>query len=289
MRELVGVVMAVVAACGGGGTKTTGVPENSAPQDCASTAAAITRVLAADSKQTVTPAVKTDVEKRCTDDKWTAEARTCLLGATTGEALHDCGYRNLTGLQQDNLNKATATLTSMNVDQVFADMTKFKDQLCACKDAACAQKVSDDMTKWSQELTKREKDPPKLTEEQTRRAADIGEQMGNCMQTAMGASQPPAPPLTVTGIDPAIGDPAGGTYVKINGASFIADGARNVKVYFGSKQGSVIRFASDSELIVEAPAGKAGETVDVLIIFEPGGEKKIVKAFTFEKPKKKKK
>ena len=87
--------------------------------------------------------------------------------------------------------------------------------------------------------------------------------------------------LKVTGIEPDKGDVEGGTYVRIKGNRFIADGARNAKVYFGSRQGTVVRFASDSELIVEAPGGKANETVDVLIIFEPGGELKIPKAFTF--------
>ena len=87
--------------------------------------------------------------------------------------------------------------------------------------------------------------------------------------------------LKVTGIDPEKGDVEGGTYVRIKGNRFIADGARNAKVYFGSRQGTVVRFASDSELIVEAPGGKPNEIVDVLIIFEPGGELKIPKGFTF--------
>jgi hypothetical protein len=87
--------------------------------------------------------------------------------------------------------------------------------------------------------------------------------------------------LKVTGIEPEKGDVNGGTYVRIKGNRFIADGARNAKVYFGSRQGTVIRFASDSELIVEAPGGKPNEKVDVLIIFEPGGELKIAKGFEF--------
>jgi hypothetical protein len=87
--------------------------------------------------------------------------------------------------------------------------------------------------------------------------------------------------LKVTGIDPEKGDAEGGTYVKIYGNRFIADGTRNAKVYFGSRKGTVVRFASDSELIVEAPGGKPGETVDLLVIFEPGGELKISKAFSF--------
>jgi len=91
--------------------------------------------------------------------------------------------------------------------------------------------------------------------------------------------------LKVTGIEPEKGDVDGGTYVRIKGNRFIADGPRTTKVYFGtgasSRQGTVIRFASDSELIVEAPGGKPGEKVDVLIIFEPGGQLKIKDGFTF--------
>lgn len=87
--------------------------------------------------------------------------------------------------------------------------------------------------------------------------------------------------LKVTGIEPEKGDIEGGTYVRIKGNRFIADGARNAKVYFGSRQGTVVRFASDSELIVEAPGGKPNEQVDVLIIFEPGGELRIPHGFTF--------
>jgi hypothetical protein len=292
MRELVAIALSVIAACGSGGTKQNTVPENNAAVDCPSTAAVITRVLAAEQKQPEPTAVKTEVAKRCTEDKWTAEARNCLVASNTGQALHDCGYKTLTQEQQDKLDKTTAELTSLNVERVLDDMAKFKDQLCACKDAQCAQKVSDDMTKWSVELTKKEKDPPQLTEAQQKRAAGLGAEMGNCMQTVMGGAAggaAPAAPLSVTGIDPPRGDVAGGTYVKLTGTSFIAEGARNVKVYFGSKQGTVIRFASDTELIVEAPGGKANETVDVLLVFDPGGEMKLPKAFTFEKPKKKKK
>jgi hypothetical protein len=88
--------------------------------------------------------------------------------------------------------------------------------------------------------------------------------------------------LKVTGIEPEVGNTEGGTYVKIKGNRFIADGARNAKVYFGSRQGTVVRFASDSELIVEAPGGKKDEKADVLIIFEPGGELKIANGFRWE-------
>jgi len=89
------------------------------------------------------------------------------------------------------------------------------------------------------------------------------------------------PRLSVTGIAPDKGDADGGTYVRIQGTRFIADGPRSAKVYFGARQGTVVRFASDRELIVEAPGGKANETVDVLILFDPGGQLKIPNGFTF--------
>jgi hypothetical protein len=95
------------------------------------------------------------------------------------------------------------------------------------------------------------------------------------------ASADPAHKLSVKAIDPKQGDVDGGTYVKITGSDFLDDGPRNAKVYFGSHQGTVVRFASDSEMIVEAPGGNAGSAVDVLVIFEPGGERKLPHAFTF--------
>lgn len=87
--------------------------------------------------------------------------------------------------------------------------------------------------------------------------------------------------LKVTGIEPDRGDVQGGTLVNIKGNGFIDGGTHNAKVFFGKAQGTVVRFASDSELRVQAPGGKANDTVDVLIVFEPGGEIKLPKAFTF--------
>src|SRR4051812_3878510 len=88
--------------------------------------------------------------------------------------------------------------------------------------------------------------------------------------------------LQVNSIDPDRGDVEGGTYVRIKGNGFLNDDKgnptpANAKVYFGARQGEVVRFASGSEIIVQAPGGKPNETVDVLIIFEGRGEKKIEK------------
>lgn len=152
---------------------------------------------------------------RCVEDRWTAEARTCLVRA------------------------------------------KSKKDFEAC---------------WEHGLT----------DDQRHKADHVGEavvEAGRKAKKHRGDAGGTA--LQVTGLEPPNGDAAGGTYVLIRGHRFIEDGPRNAKVYFGSRQGNVIRFASDSELIVEAPGGNAGDTVDVLVIFEPGGELKLPKAFTF--------
>jgi hypothetical protein len=93
-------------------------------------------------------------------------------------------------------------------------------------------------------------------------------------------------PLSITRIDPNEGDFMGGSFIRIYGNRFTKDGARSAKIYFGSRQAPPPRFVSDTEMYVEAPGGKLGETVDMLIIFEPGGEKKIPQAFTYVELKK---
>lgn len=92
------------------------------------------------------------------------------------------------------------------------------------------------------------------------------------------------PKLKVTGIDPSDGDFAGGERVTIQGNRFTKDGIRIAKVYFGNKTAEVIKFEGDDKLIVKAPGGTAGETVDILIIFEPGGEITLKQAFTYTVP-----
>ena len=89
------------------------------------------------------------------------------------------------------------------------------------------------------------------------------------------------PKLMVTGIDPDKGDTEGETYVRIKGNRFIADGPRSAKVFFGGRPGRVIRFESDSEMVVQPPGGKPNEVVDVLIVFDPGGTLKIANGFRF--------
>ncbi|MEJ7599085.1 MAG: IPT/TIG domain-containing protein [Kofleriaceae bacterium] len=87
--------------------------------------------------------------------------------------------------------------------------------------------------------------------------------------------------LKVTNLDPDYGDAAGGAYVTVRGNRFLADGPRTAKVYFGTTQGSVVQYDTDHSMTVRAPSGEVGKTVDVLIVFEPGGEIRIKNAFKF--------
>ena len=95
----------------------------------------------------------------------------------------------------------------------------------------------------------------------------------------------------MTSIEPAKGASDGTSYVHIYGNRFLTDAngndaPTNAKIYFGGVQGRIQRFPNDSEMVVLAPPGKAGDTVDLLIIFEGRGEITIPKAFTYyDKPK----
>jgi hypothetical protein len=87
--------------------------------------------------------------------------------------------------------------------------------------------------------------------------------------------------LMVTGLDPERGDAAGRTTVRIKGNRFTVDGPRTAKVYFGGRPAEVTGFENDNTLVVVAPGGKANEVVDVLIVFDPGGQLKIPGGFRF--------
>ncbi len=101
------------------------------------------------------------------------------------------------------------------------------------------------------------------------------------------ADQPPPPAdndepsgLLVTDLYPSRGLPEGGTFVVIRGTSF-TDDDRTARVRFGTREATVIRVESNTELIVQAPAGTG--TVDVVLTFAPGGERTLPGAFTYAK------
>jgi hypothetical protein len=91
--------------------------------------------------------------------------------------------------------RANARTPLSEAEQTLQAMEDFADRFCNCHDAQCAQTVMDDLTRWSQDVVRSKSEPPKLSEDEARRAADVGERMGRCMQSAMaGSTSPPPPP-----------------------------------------------------------------------------------------------
>ena len=101
----------------------------------------------------------------------------------------------------------------------LAKMTEFKDKMCKCADKACTDKVTEEMTKWGQDMAKEAGDKPAApSEDDAKKLASITEEMTKCMTKAMmaGAPTPPAPTPAAPPAggdkpaDPAAAPPAGG-------------------------------------------------------------------------------
>jgi hypothetical protein len=71
-------------------------------------------------------------------------------------------------------------------DSVIQVMEQLAEDMCACRSSQCAHGVMDEVTRWSQERRKNSEEPPKLSDEDEARAAELGERMGTCLQNAMG-------------------------------------------------------------------------------------------------------
>ncbi|HEX5062553.1 MAG TPA: hypothetical protein VFV99_24440 [Kofleriaceae bacterium] len=79
-----------------------------------------------------------------------------------------------------------------NAGAAIAKMTELKDEMCKCKDAACAQDVSARMQKWASEQPEEQKNR-KPSDAERKQLAAIGDEIGKCMATAMTAAPPPPP------------------------------------------------------------------------------------------------
>lgn len=204
---------------------------------------------------------------KCEQDEWSAAMRSCISEVTDEPGVGAC------------LKKyAKRGKDHPQPDDALAQMEEFARDICACRDKTCADHVTKAMTRWGEEMAKSRDQPAKVDDQMAKRMADVTERYVACMSKLTNET---TTALAVNEVEPANGDADGGTYVRLVGIGFTAEGPRNAKVYFGARQGTIVRFASDSELIVQAPGGKVGETVDVLVIFDPGGERKLPQAFTF--------
>ena len=73
-------------------------------------------------------------------------------------------------------------------------MHKFSDEMCLCRDAMCAQKVNDEMTKWAQEPGRsKQLNDVKPSEDQMNDIMAVTKRMTDCIAKANGAGSPPPP------------------------------------------------------------------------------------------------
>ncbi|MEO8844370.1 MAG: hypothetical protein ABI704_22490 [Kofleriaceae bacterium] len=110
----------------------------------------------------------------CELSSWNATTKSCVANAKTQSAVDTC-TEGLAGAHRH-----------LEMEEAMKKLTEFKDQICACTDSACAQRVSDGMTSWGQDQARENHEPAKMNEEETKKVTQIGEQMGKCMQKAMG-------------------------------------------------------------------------------------------------------
>src|SRR5262245_42288068 len=78
----------------------------------------------------------------------------------------------------------------------LAKMGELRDEMCKCKDSACAKDVSDRMTKWAAEQPKDQQ--KKMSEADAQKAKAIGEELTKCMQTVAAVAPPPPPAGSAT-------------------------------------------------------------------------------------------
>ncbi len=87
--------------------------------------------------------------------------------------------------------------------------------------------------------------------------------------------------LKIKRISPKEGPFEGGDPVTIYGSGFQEGGAKSVNVYFGTRKARVRGFEGNDKLIVEAPGGNKGETVNVKLIFGDSRTLEIENAYKY--------
>ena len=157
----------------------------------------------------------------------------------------------------------------------LAKMKGFRDRMCACKDEKCSTAVNMDMMEWTK-LQAGDKYSAS-SYELRKQMEPISKELGECM-TKLLVSQ-----VRLDSIYPNTGETTGGNYVTIRGRSFTST-TRTAKVYFGAVEGTFLRFASDYEMVVQAPPGVAEQTADIMIVFDPGGMLRLPAAYTYKAP-----
>ncbi len=91
--------------------------------------------------------------------------------------------------------------------------------------------------------------------------------------------------LKIKSISPKTGPADGAGSITIHGNGFKQAGSMGVKIYFGDKKARFLRYEGDKKMIVTAPPGDIGQTVDVQVIFDDGRQHKFPEAYSYIDPK----
>lgn len=73
-------------------------------------------------------------------------------------------------------------------DIVYAKLVGFRDQMCACTDKPCAEKVQQALARWSAEIASHPPDRQHPTEQELQEFEALGEAYGTCMAKLTGPS-----------------------------------------------------------------------------------------------------
>ena len=124
-------------------------------------------------------------DKACADG--VAESREAWLVASYGEvtlSTEQRGARDAAGAAFDEcVAKAATPKANPGAVEAIGEMRVLRDQMCACKDKACADQVSEAFTVMGEKYR-----DTKATEAQIKEAGAVAEEYGKCMMTAMSGT-----------------------------------------------------------------------------------------------------
>ena len=78
------------------------------------------------------------------------------------------------------------------IAEVMAKLEQFTDDMCACKDRACTDALTQELTRWSAEMGRAHPDL-KPSETEMEEVMRVSERLSKCMMAAMGHGSPPSP------------------------------------------------------------------------------------------------
>jgi len=128
------------------------------------------------------------IENHCVDDAWSAAARKCITSA----APERCAAE-LTADQREELGRASGLSREPTGDEIkewLQKLTSFVDAVCACNDAVCAARVSDEMSRFTMDVREHGISRPKLAAQVQKHVLELASRATACVQRVTSSSAP---------------------------------------------------------------------------------------------------